>query len=143
MEIINIYRDFTKEQIITALEDSCKRVNAPAWVSEILDEAVTSELWNWKEEYDGCTAVQDPFHPYPPCFIHDFMFRTGRGGKDSAKIFKHTQIIFGAKKINATMRAFATSVAWVVYYKWAYRRKGCVRPLTKGMVKAVEACKLK
>jgi hypothetical protein len=89
------------------------------WV-KLVEEAFNDGEWDIVNEYNGCTAVQDYYHPCPACFVHDFMWITGRGGIISDRIFYHLMIAEGMSKPKAVRRWFAVRTAWYTYFMWKY-----------------------
>jgi len=128
-----IYRDFKKEDVETALIKACDRVGAPKYVLKMLEDAINDPLWNHMKDYNGCTLVEDPTHPYVPCFLHDWMWRTGRGGLEADNIFYHTQVLFGMPKKMARRRYYGVRIGWFTFFKWKYVRIGLKTPHTESI----------
>lgn len=61
---------------------------------DLVLEVIYSDEWNWWEDMDGCTKVNDlsPTRYAEPCLVHDWFWRTGRGGIVSDKIFRKLMI---------------------------------------------------
>lgn len=76
------------------------------------------DRWNPVADYDGCTLVQDKFHPFLPCFIHDWRWRTGQGGLDSDKEFRANLIKSGMTKLESFKWFLGVRIGWLFYYKW-------------------------
>jgi|GEM_PF-2819146 len=87
------------------------------WTS-LIQEAIDSKDWNPIQEFNGCTIVQDMFHPCPACFVHDYMWITGHGGKIADNIFFHLMIAEGMKKSKARRRWFAVRIGWFTWFRW-------------------------
>ena len=79
--------------------------------------------WNPVADYDGCTLVQDKFHPFLPCFIHDYRWRTGQGGLDSDLEFKINLQKSGMSKFESWKWFFGVRLGWLFYYKWKYAKR--------------------
>jgi hypothetical protein len=86
----------------------------------LIEEAFKTKDWDIIGEYNGCTVVQDYFHPCPACFLHDYMWITGRGGLMSDNIFYHLMIVEGIGKKKAWRRWLAVRTGWYFYYMWKY-----------------------
>ena len=143
MQPKNIYRDLDREDVMDAMYKACERVNAPKWVYELVTEALYDEEWDWFTDFDGCTLVQDPTHPYVPCFIHDWMWCTGRGGWKSHIIFQEVQKVFKMPTWQCYVRTIATGCYWYIFKKWKHYIKDNVNPPTKGIKEAYEIIRSK
>lgn len=101
----------------------------------IIEDALTSDEWNFLTDYDGCTAVSE-FH-YDKyvfdCFVHDYFWITGRGGKLSDKIFYDLMLKRGLGKYVSMKRYIGVRLSWKLFYKWKHLKNGNVRPLTYNM----------
>lgn len=132
----NLYRDFTTLELEKALYRACQRVDAPTWVFDIIEEAISSEDWIWFRQWDGCTVIQDPTHPYVPCFIHDYLSRTGRGGRKNDRLFYHLQIIFGECKACSRARYFGARLGWIFWLFWKHQFNRNINEFTPMMLGA-------
>lgn len=110
-ELEDFEKHFTKQ--IKEYEGS------PEWVGIIAEEAIYSTEWQ-PLTYDGCTVVQDTYHPCLPCFIHDYLWRTGRGGKVSDQIFYDLMILDGTNKVKAWCMWFGVRMTWTFIFQWKY-----------------------
>ena len=116
------YKNWTKEELETTLLKHVNRLDIQpmlreAW-KDVIREAFISPYWDVIEDYNGCTLVQDMFHPCPACFVHDYMWIAGYGGVLSDKIFKGLMLAEGMKKGKANLRWFGVRVGWIFYFYW-------------------------
>lgn len=118
------YRNWTKKELRHALKTHVARLSIDGqltnlWI-DIIDEAFESEYWNVIDDFNGCTLVQDHFHPCPACFVHDYMWISGHGGYISDRIFFNLMRSEGMTKSKSTRRWFAVRVGWYFGYMWKY-----------------------
>lgn len=104
---------------------------------ELIFEAIKSNEWALKTDYDGCTGVSDLNHLGFPfdCLVHDFHWITGRGGALSDKIFYDLMIARGVPKWRARKRYLGVRLGWFGFYKWKHLTKGNKRENTFFMEK--------
>lgn len=140
MKYNNLYRDLNKEEIRAALYRACHRVDAPEWAFSLLSKALEDDSWDWFVDFDGCSIVQDPTHPYMPCFIHDWMWRCGLG-QYSHKIFYNLLLIFEMPKSGARTKTALTWIGWWAKHKWTHKINGNAKPITKEILRAIEDIK--
>ena len=91
-----------------------------AWI-DLAFEAVDSKEWDYKEEYNGCTIVQDYLHPSPACWIHDYTWITGMGGKDADRLFLKLMLLEGMPKFKALRRFSLVRIGWFTYFNFKYK----------------------
>lgn len=117
------YKNWTKKELERTLVRHVGRLDISEglkfnWTA-LITEAFKSD-WDPIEDYNGCSVVQDYFHPCPACFCHDYMWINGHGGKMSDVIFYHLMIAEGMKQQKAKRRFYGVRLAWVFFYKWNY-----------------------
>lgn len=103
------------------------------WVN-ITIEAFRSNEWIINLQYNGCTAVQDYYHPCPACFVHDYTWICGHGSAMSDRIFYHLMIAEGMTKTKALKRWLAVRVGWLFYYQWKYIKRRKWKQPTEAMI---------
>ena len=84
-------------------------------------EICYSYKWNPITDYNGCTLVQDDYHPFVPCLIHDYRWITGEGGLDSDLEFKINLQKSGKSVYKSWMWFIGVRLGWLCYYKWKLR----------------------
>lgn len=114
------YRYWNRYQLFNHCEKICIDNNALDLIDE-LKEIIFSDKWNPMENYNGCNVVQDRFHPYPPCLIHDYRWLVGEGGKMSDIEFRNNLRKFGASKVRSNLMYIGVRLGWIFYYKWLNR----------------------
>jgi len=114
------YKHWTREQLDEILKRTAENLKFDPEVIEFISAIVYSINWNPSLEYDGCSVVQDHYHPSISCFVHDFFWRTGHGGSDSDKLFYKLMLKEGVNKPKAIKRYLGVRLAWFFYYKWKY-----------------------
>lgn len=60
------------------------------------------------KDVDGCTLVQDPLHPSPACFIHDYLCKNKLNGFKTQRLFYYMSRQEGLSKFRASRRFIAT-----------------------------------
>lgn len=89
------------------------------WIHVIM-EAFDSERWDVIKDYNGCTAVQDMFHPCPACFVHDYSWISGMGGRVADRVFYGLMIAEGMPAGKSYRRWFYVRVGWFTFFRWKY-----------------------
>jgi hypothetical protein len=84
----------------------------------LIEEALIDNRWDPLVHYDGCSLVQDIYHPCLSCFIHDYLWRTGQGGKDADRLFLWLMIKEGMPVDKAKRRYIAVRLYWLFWAKW-------------------------
>jgi len=114
-----------------------KLCEVPYLYELLIEEAITSEEWDFMnpDDFDGCTGAPElHYDGYPfDCLVHDFHWKTGRGGLISDKIFKDNMKFMGRSKSIIRKRFFAVRTAWLSYFKWKHKFAGNVHELTPAM----------
>jgi hypothetical protein len=90
-----------------------------------------SKTWDPTKDYDGCTLVQDMYHPCLSCFLHDYLMLAGQGGKDADKLFKFVMEAEGLKPGKIRRRWLAVRLYWLFWSKWKHLRKRNVNPYSE------------
>lgn len=124
------YKYWTRTMFRDHFTRQLNAMKNPQWVWELLIEALESEEWNPSEDFDGCSIVQDRLHPCLACFVHDFHWRTGRGGAVSDKIFYDIMLLDGTPKGQAKRRKIAVRIGWVFWHSWKHYFNRNVNDLT-------------
>lgn len=128
-----IYPHLTEKEIKRALIRQIE-VHKLHFVLPVFDELWASKFWRDKG-YDGKTIRQDESHPNIVYFLHDGMWRTGAGGKESDFIMMELHKLIYGNTWSGKLDYFSVRVGWVSWFKWKHKRKGNVRKLTKEEVK--------
>lgn len=128
-----IYPHLTEKEIKRALIRQIE-VHKLHFVLPVFDELWASKFWRDKG-YDGKTIRQDESHPNIVYFLHDGMWRTGAGGKESDLIMRELHKLIYGDTLSGKLDYFSVRVGWVSWFKWKHKRKGNVRKLTKEEVK--------
>ena len=124
-----------KQLAIEELLEQIEFYNLNYIQERLIMEAIWSDEWDMIKQYDGCTAVPE-FHINKyvfDCFVHDFHWQSGRGGKVADQIFYSLMIARGFPKFKAKKRYLGVRIAWHLWYKWKHKKKNNVKPLTLGM----------
>lgn len=117
------YKHWSKTEFSEHLRRLCNVFGMGKHVKELITEAVKSEAWDSTLDYDGCTIVQDMYHPCISCFLHDYLWRSGQGGKHSDALFYEIMLIEGMPIKKAKRRWFAVRTYWLFYKRWFYVSK--------------------
>ena len=126
------YYYMNSEELRVQLFRQAEGLNCPDWVFTLLNESFSGE-WDPAEEFNGCSVVQDTYHPDLACYLHDFLWCTGRGGYLSDSIFLEAMKLQGLKGLKYKRRWIAVRAGWLFYYKWKHLKNDNIRPYTKGM----------
>jgi len=107
------YKYWTKEQLHSHLVAQALEHGIPIG---IVTEAVYSDKWNPITDFNGCNVVEDDYHPYLPCFIHDYRWIVYGKTNEYDKEFRNNLLKFGFSTFKATIYYFAVRVG-SVYFK--------------------------
>ena len=123
------YKNWTKQELKDVLLLHVGRLNVESklhnlWI-EVIEEAffVDPMIWTAIKDFNGCSVVQDAFHPCPACFVHDYLWISGQGGAISDRIFYNLMIAEGMTKGKARRRWIAVRIGWFVKFRWYYIKK--------------------
>lgn len=86
----------------------------------LLKQICFDPRWNPVEDFNGCTLIQDKYHPFIVCFIHDWRWITGQGGIKSDREFYYNLRKSGMSKFESAKWFLAVRLGWIFYYKWQY-----------------------
>lgn len=93
-----VYKYWNRKELFEHLEKQAIEFNVDI---DLVKEAVFSEAWNPVKDFNGCNVVQDDFHPFLPCFIHDFRWIVyGRKNKYDIE-FRNNLLKFGYSTFKA------------------------------------------
>ncbi len=116
------YKNYTNKQLKELIVLQFMNSDCPPYVGEYVNLAF-EDSWDPVNEFDGCTVVQDFNHPDLSCFIHDWLWRTGKGGDFSNKLFYKIMRWEGVSKSLAKRRYMAVKIMWNIWYKYKKRKK--------------------
>jgi len=111
------FNDWERDDFKYRFEKQCDQYKAPEWLVQLYFTACYDDSWNPKLDFDGCTTIQDLKQPCGPCFVHDWMWKTGQGGKVSDKLFYHILIATGCAKWKAKLMYCLVRIGWAIKYK--------------------------
>jgi len=112
------YINWTKTDFHRHLKNLANEYGLGKSFKQLIDAALLDDRWDPLADYDGCTLVQDMYHPCLSCFIHDYLWNTGQGGKDADKVFLYLMLVEGLKPSKAKRRYIAVRLYWLVWAKW-------------------------
>lgn len=133
------YIFWTKEELKEHLLRQCNHYDLTSEILLLMHEAVDSERWNPIDDFDGCTVVQDRHHPFLPCFIHDYMWVTGMGGKEADRLFYYLIKDCGLKTYKTKIWYLGVRIGWIVGYRYLHLKKRNVRPFSERTKKALDS----
>jgi hypothetical protein len=125
-----IYRYLEAQHVFTAIKTEIEANRLTISARLLFAQAWQSKYWQNKG-YDGATVVTDEYHPRLANFIHDYMWRTGAGGKESDLIYKYLLVKTGTRKLKAHTRYLAIRSAWIFKYRLKHKKAGNVRGLSE------------
>ncbi len=107
------YKDWTRRKLFRSFRDQSFEYGFNIYE---IRQTVFDPRWNPCEDYDGCTLVQDPIHPFYPCFRHDYerIVLDRSGDKD----FKGNLLQYGMKKFKANLWFVVVRLHWILYARW-------------------------
>jgi len=132
------YQYWTNQELRDRLILTVKRMNLDVNLKilflELIEEACDSKEWNPVKDFNGCTMVQDFYHPSPFCFVHDYMGITGRGGVVSDALFYYLMREKGVSNFNAYTRWLGVRVGWYSFFLWKHIIKRTYKKPSDNMV---------
>lgn len=114
------YKFWFKGDLGQHLKFVASRLDMGTEVKELIRIAIGDPRWDPLRDYNGCTLVEDLYHPCVSCFLHDYLWLTGQGGKDADYLFYKVMLLEKTPKAKANRRWFAVRAAWLIYFKWKY-----------------------
>jgi hypothetical protein len=114
------YKFWSRSELGQHLKFVASRLDMGTEVKELIRIAIGDPRWNPLRDYNGCTLVEDLYHPCVSCFLHDYLWLTGQGGKDADYLFYKVMLLEKTPKAKANRRWFAVRAAWLIYFKWKY-----------------------
>lgn len=111
------YQHYTRHELKMLLVTQCVNSNQNHFIDRVLD-AVNDLSWSPTYEYDGCSIVQDPLHPFPPCFLHDYAWKVLGGGKFYDDQFYKDCIDWGINEGRVKRWYVGIRAAWLLWFKW-------------------------
>ena len=79
---------------------------------------IFDERWDPVTDFNGCTLVQDPLHPFYPCLRHDWGDVVGGGGIENDRRFRRDLIQAGMYGLKAKVWFLGVRIGWLFYLKW-------------------------
>jgi hypothetical protein len=122
------YQIWTRSDFNRHLKSLINTFNLGKPFKALVEEALIDDRWDPLRDYDGCTLVQDMYHPCLSCFIHDYLWITGQGGKDADAVFKFLMETEGLAPKKIKRRWFAVRIYWLVWSKWKHLGNRNVNP---------------
>jgi hypothetical protein len=117
------YINWTKSDFSTHLKNLATDLGLGVSIKALIEAALMDERWDPIQQYDGCTMVQDMYHPCLSCFIHDYLWITGQGGRDADALFRYLMKAEGLPIGKIKRRWLAVRIYWLVWSKWSNLRK--------------------
>ena len=79
---------------------------------------IYDKKWNPIIDYNGCNVVQDKFHPFYPCFEHDYEWFVNGGGKKYDVQFNKRLLEFDVAEYVAKLMYYGVRIGWCLWIKW-------------------------
>ena len=131
------YRYWTKTHLAEHLIHMTYEMDAGPTVRDLIEESITSDRWDPTIDFDGCSIVQDIFHPCLSCWIHDYCWNTGMGGKEADELFYYLMLKEGVSPARAKRRYIGVRIGWFLYHKGKHRSNGNVIEPSELFMKAL------
>jgi hypothetical protein len=115
MSKLQPYKYWTREELYL----HCTKQVGPYNFSILeMKEVIYDKRWDPVKEFNGCTLVQDPLHPFWPCVRHDYDWVVGNGGIEADRRFYNNLKQAGMLSFKARMWFIGVRLGWVLWYKW-------------------------
>jgi hypothetical protein len=112
------YRFWTRDQLYAHLLTQALNFSYDEKFIDRLHDIVYDERWDPSKDFNGCNVVQDHYHPFLPCFIHDYRWVVEEGGLASDREFYWNLIKCGVNKTIAILYFEGVRLGWVLFFKW-------------------------
>lgn len=109
------YKNWTRKQLVS---HCLKQADEYGFDPEEIRATIYDERWIPEIEFNGCTLVQDPLHPFYPCLKHDFDWIVGDGGIEADKRFYNNLKKAGLVTVKARVWYIGVRLGWIFWYKW-------------------------
>jgi len=118
------YINWTRSDFNRHLKGVANDLNLGKEIKALIELALLDDkTWDPVKDYDGCTLVQDMYHPCLSCFIHDYLWSAGQGGKNADSLFLWLMKKEGLNHAKAHRRYVAVRIYWVCWSKWKHLGK--------------------
>lgn len=119
-----------KEAMMEEIED----FDLPVMFYFVFHKAWNTRFWETKG-YDGRTAIKSRREPSSSPFVHDEMWRNGKGGWKSNVIYMYTEYkmsdtIF-QRWISPVLQFIGITIGWYCLFKWVHLFNGNVNKLNQ------------
>jgi len=135
------YINWTKSDFATHIKMLANKFDLRLPIKKLIEKALLDEGWEPIKDYDGCTLVQDLYHPCLSCFVHDYLWKSGQGGKDADSLFFWLMTKEGLSKNKAKRRYLGVRLYWLFWSKWIHLSKRNVNPYCKEFKAALKHIK--
>jgi len=113
-----VYKYWTREQLFNLLLKQASIIDLdPVDLRKI----VFCKDWEPKVDFNGCNFVQDRYHPFLPCFIHDYRYIVEGPSNKVDLEFKSNLIKIGFSNFKAWSYYLGVRLGYYFYYKWLKR----------------------
>lgn len=136
------YKFWSRTDLATHLKIVANRLNMGIEIKELISSGIRDTRWNVMKDYNGCSVVQDMYHPCVSCFLHDYLWITGQGGKHADRLFYELMLLEKTPKAMAKRRWFAVRVSWLFFYKWKYFAQRNVNEYTDDFLRVLDKLKI-
>lgn len=110
----------TKRKIIEHIREGYYYFGIPLRLQNIIEEAITSNKWDFFSESDGCTFINENWTDkyFPPCVVHDYL-RQNKIGKplDQDLLFKELLNAYKRPRINSFFMFLGVRLVWFLFRK--------------------------
>lgn len=124
------YINWTKSDFNRHLKNLASKFGLGKEFKQLVELALLDECWDPLVDYDGCTLVQDVYHPCLSCFLHDYLWNTGQGGKEADALFLWVMKKEGLNHAKAHRRYAAVRFYWLFWSKWKHLAQRNVNPFS-------------
>jgi len=83
-----------------------------------MSNVIYDKRWVPQQDFNGCTLVQDPLHPFWPCLRHDWAWIVGEGGREVDDRFREDLIQSGMYGAKAKRWFIGVRIGWFFSFKW-------------------------
>lgn len=133
-----IFPFVNQNSIRRALIKEAHHYGLPAEFIELITLSFNS-AYTWG--YNGANIINDKYYPNLMSWLHDFMWSSGAGGKESDVIFRYVAEKTWCTKRQAKLYYNFVRIGWstpFIGYKAKHKKKGNVRNLTPIELKCYE-----
>ena len=112
---LNPYKNWTRKQLYDHCIIQCEEYG---FDKNECKGIIYDKRWDPMKDFNGCSVVQDPIHPFYPCLKHDWSWVVLGGGIEHDRQFRKDLIRSGMYGFKARRWFWGVRIGWIFFHKW-------------------------